>query len=72
MTIEEYYNKREKLQFEEAKEMALIYKERFGKEPPKEVFNEYFMLFCNEEVAKKTTAFYSQMKTNDNYDDCVA
>lgn len=62
MTITEYLNKREALQFEEAKTLALEYRERFGVLPPQEIFCEYFMLFCDVESAKQCTAFCNQMK----------
>lgn len=61
MTVEEYYRKREKSQFDDARKMALLYRERFGKKPPKEVFREYFMLFCTAEEAMQIPEFQSQM-----------
>ncbi|MBE5802802.1 MAG: acyltransferase [Clostridiales bacterium] len=60
-SIEEYYQKRKALQFAEAKTLAIRYKERFGVEPPMEIFREYFMLFATREEAQKVEAFRSQM-----------
>ena len=71
MTIEEFYAKRADKQFEEAKKLALCYKERFGKNPPKEVFSEYFMLFCSKDEALSVPAFNAQMRTNDNLDKTI-
>ena len=71
MTIEEYCTKRQKKQIEEAKKFALAYRDRFDKQPPKEVFNEYFMLFSNEEEAIQIPAFCSQLRTCANYEDSL-
>lgn len=72
MTIEEYFQKRESKQFEEAKQMALIYRERFGKEPPKEVFHEYFMLFSSADEACNVPEFRVQLETGSNLSESVA
>ena len=69
MSIEEFYEKRLKKQFDEAKTLALHYKKRFSKNPPIEVFSEYFMLFCNAEQALKIPVFKAQMETNNNFDE---
>lgn len=71
MSIGEYYRKRERLQFAEAKEIALRYRERLGREPPKEIFNEYFSLFSTAEEARKVPAFRSQMERMGNFEDTV-
>lgn len=70
MSIEEYYYKRKERQFAEAKTMAIRYKERFGKKPPKEVFSEYFMLFATKDEATQNEVFQRQMKILMNYDEC--
>ncbi len=57
MSIDEFRAKRESKQFDEAKVLALKYKEVFDKMPPKEIFNEYFMLFCNLDDAKSVPEF---------------
>ena len=72
MSIEEYRVKREALQFEEAKAVAVEYRNRYGSEPPIEVFGEYFMLFCNSEEAVKYPRFNSQMLNRGNYDQSIA
>ncbi len=68
MSIDEFYEKRADRQFEEAKILAVHYKNKFKKNPPKEIFSEYFMLFCSKEDAVNTPEFIAQMKTNDNFD----
>ena len=72
MTIDEFYKKRADKQFDEAKKLALHYKNKFGKNPPKEVFSEYFMLFCPKDEALAVPEFSAQMKTNDNLDETIA
>ena len=71
MSVDEYYSKRESKQFEEAKDMARIYREKFGKNPPKEVFFEYFMLFSTPEEACAVPEFRAQLETCGNFDDSV-
>lgn len=72
MSIDEYYSKRERKQFEEAREMASIYKRKFGENPPKEVFFEYFMLFSSAEEACEISKFCAQLETGGNFDESVA
>jgi maltose O-acetyltransferase len=72
MTIEEYLQKRQQLQFQEAREMARIYRKRFGGFPPKEVFFEYFLtMFCSPEESEATPVFRSQMALCGNYDETL-
>ena len=71
MSIEQYRKKREELQFEEARDIAIKYKERFGVEPPKEIFSEYFMLFSNAEEAQNVPVFRAQMGRMENFEECV-
>lgn len=61
MTLQEYYEKRKNLQFAEAREIARRYRSTFGGTPPKEVFFEYFMLFCTAEKAETVPTFRRQM-----------
>ena len=67
MGIEDFYNKRKNEQFNEAKDIAIRYKEAFGCEPPREVFREYFMLFCSKEEADSIEIFKAQMRTGMTY-----
>lgn len=60
-TLEEYYHKRKALQFAEARNIALHYRERMGENPPMEVFNEYFQLFATRQQAEANPAFQVQM-----------
>jgi len=52
MTIEEFHTKRKAKQFDEARIMVRLYRQRCGTMPPREVLREYFMLFCTPEDAK--------------------
>lgn len=72
MSIEEYAEKRQNKQYEEAKALAVYYKGKFKKEPPIEIFPEYFTLFCTVEQAQKIPRFLSQLKTGGNYNDAIA
>lgn len=64
-SMEAFWHKRKAMQFQEARTLALHYRERFGKNPPKEIFNEYFQLFCTREEAEKVDAFRKQMARMD-------
>ena len=72
ISIEEYAFKRERKQYEEAKKLALCYRERYSCTPPKEIFMEYFMLFCNAQEAAAVPKFHSRMESGGNYDETVA
>ena len=67
-TLEAYYQKRKSLQFSEARQIALNYRERFNREPAREVFDEYFMLFATREEAEQTPAFRRKMELLDSYE----
>lgn len=71
MTIEAYFRKRKELQFPEARVLAVAYRERFGKLPPKEVFSEYFMLFSTREEAQENKTFREKMELLGNYEASV-
>jgi len=68
--LEEFREKRRKRQFSEAKTVARCYRARFGKNPPPEVFSEYFPLFCTAEAAKANPVFRRQMETGGTYEAC--
>ncbi|HAT4090152.1 TPA: acyltransferase [Clostridium perfringens] len=69
MTVKEFYNRRKEMQLEEAKKLAISYKERYGKIPPKEVFHEFFMLFTT--VDKLEKPFVDKMKLCENFEDSM-
>lgn len=71
MSIEEFYRKRKACQFEEAKEIALLYRKRFGTMPPKEVFFEYFMLFAGMDEIEQVPKFKYQIDRMENGEDSV-
>ncbi len=72
MSVDEYYKKREAEQLEEAKKMVLIYRERFNKNPPKEEFHEYFMLFSSAEEACRVPKFREQLGNGKKFDESMA
>lgn len=72
MGIEEFYEKRKNAQFEEAKEIAIRYRNVFGKKPDKSVLSEYFMLFSTLDEAVRIDSYKQQMETVMNYEECVA
>ncbi len=71
MSIAQFYEKRRACQFDEAKALARQYRQRLGKMPPMEIFNEYFMLFMTGEQAKKVPQFAKQMALLGNLEETV-
>ena len=71
MSIEEYRGKRVKMQFEEARKLAVAYFNRFGTNPPREVFKEYFMLFCSAEEVVQNPVINNQMELNGGLEDSL-
>lgn len=71
MDIREYYRKRQALQFREARVLARCYKNRFQKDPPQEIFSEYFQLFATAEEAQKVPAFREQMARVGNFEETL-
>lgn len=67
-TLAEFYQRRKAKQFQEAKETALCYRERYGVNPPMEVFKEHFMLFCTREMAESNPVLRSQLGQMDSFD----
>lgn len=54
MSLEQYYEKRKKVQLEEATELVRLYRQRYGKEPDDKALHEFFWLFSdgNDELPK--------------------
>lgn len=71
MSLEDYAKKREAAQFEEAKALAIAYRNRFGKEPFKEVFREYFMLFSSAEAVESCKEYKNQLECCGNYEESI-
>lgn len=70
MTIAEYEQKRRAKQFGEARQLAQAYREKFGGNPPKEVFREYFLImFCSEEEGMQIPEFRFQMSLGEGLAD---
>ena len=66
MSIEDYYKKRINRQMDEAFEIFARYVEKFKKNPPQEIFDEFFWLFHKrDEVLPE--AFSRQMRWHDRY-----
>ena len=72
MSIEEYAVKRIEKQFDEAKALAIAYRDKFSNTPPKEIFMEYFMLFATSQEAERVPEFRSRMENCGNYNETVA
>lgn len=73
MTIEEYFQKRQSLQFQEARQVARQYAARFGEMPPKEAFPEHFQsMFCSAEEGAKIPGYHYQMSTGECFEDTYA
>lgn len=72
MSLEEFREKRENRQLSEAKEVFRRYTARFGREPEKEVFSEYFPLFCTAAEASESPVFRRQMENGGSFADCCA
>jgi acetyltransferase-like isoleucine patch superfamily enzyme len=71
MSIQQFQEKRSGKQFNEAKTLALKYRERYGTEPPQDIFWEYFQLFSTDAEAIQNSSFLRQMKTGGNFEDTV-
>lgn len=50
MSLEEYYNKRKKLQLTELTEVVNSYRERFSKDPDMDALSEYFWCFTKDKT----------------------
>ena len=67
MPIEEYFEKRKKAQLAEAFGVYEMYVDKFGKEPPQEIFDEFFWLFHKRDE-HLPEAFSRQMKWHGRYE----
>lgn len=47
MNLEDYHEKRKAAQIKEAKELVVLYRERYGKDPDEQALHEFFWLFTN-------------------------
>lgn len=65
-SLEEYRSKRDEAQQQEAFELYRSYTEHFNREPPEEVFREYFPLFCDPSALGDS--FMMQAQLMGNYD----
>lgn len=67
MTLDEYYEKRKRVQEHEAAELVRNYRQRYGKEPDAHALREFFWLFCDGDTALPD-CWEEVMKLHDNYD----
>lgn len=65
MTLEEFKEKRERRQLEEAKQVVLEYRKRFGTLPPESELDEYFFLFRKDDNLPE---FKQKLALMRNYD----
>lgn len=70
-SLEEYLQKRKKRQYDEAVNIVKSYRDRFGKNPPKEALPAYFFLF---EPRKKMTnrVFINRLKLCGNFEESLS
>lgn len=71
MTMDEFLEKRQRKQLEEAQQYVKRYRSRLHKNPPKNQMTEYFMLFCDADSAQNEPVFLNQMRTCNNFEDCI-
>lgn len=68
MSIEDFYEKRERNQVNEAQQLAINYFNKFGKIPDESIFHEFFMLF-KDNPDDMNTIFNDKLKLTGNYKD---
>ena len=64
-TIEEFYDKRKKRQYDEAASVVIAYRNKFGVNPPKEALPAYFFLF-EQRTENISPVFLQRMKLGGN------
>lgn len=69
MTLDEYWERRQKKQYEEASTIVKEYYKRYGVVPPKEKLPAYFFLFEPRENFDNEV-FKSRLKLGGNYEQC--
>ena len=69
-TLDKYWEKRKEEQYSEATMMVRRYRERFGKNPPKEKLPAYFFLF-EDRNELNNEVFIERMKLCGNYDESL-
>ena len=71
MTVEAYHEKRSKAQLSEAEELYRCYVKRVGKQPPIEVFDEFFWLFQRRDEQELTRGESQKMRLIGNYEQSI-
>lgn len=72
MSLDDFIEKRRKMQIDEAVDLARAYKERFGMIPDENVFFEYFMLFKKSNDAMENQKFEKQMNVGNSLEKTLA
>ena len=70
--VDQFLEKRKAAQLEEARTLAVEYKERYGKLPAEDVFHEYFMLFNSKDTAQQKPWCKEKMMLCGNYEESAA
>ena len=67
MSLEEYHEKRKAAQVDESKELVMLYREHYGKEPDEHALHEFFWLFTdgNDELPE---CWDNMMRLGGNYE----
>lgn len=68
-SLDEYFSKRKKIAFEEAKEYVKSYRERFGKNPQASEMGEEFIYFVDKENISNYTEIPIKFQLGAGYDD---
>lgn len=69
-TLDEFLKKRKERQYKEASDIVKNYRNRFGKNPPKEILPAYFFLF-EARTKISNPAFISRLQLTGNYDETL-
>ena len=69
--LPDFLEKRKKAQLQEAKELAVEYRKRYGRMPSEEIFHEFFMLFESADSAKKKKWCADKMCLGGNFEESV-
>lgn len=70
--LDTFFEKRNALQLQEAKELAVEYYKVYGKKPEASIFHEYFMLFENSKSAREKAWCMDKLKKLGNFQESIA
>lgn len=69
--IDVYFERRKKLQLQEAQELAIEYYKRYQKRPPEKIFDEFFMLFESDSTAKGKVWCRKKLELGGNFEESL-